>query len=126
MKILFIGFLIFLGMSGCESPNNLPFPIIVANPEQGPAPLTVRFSGFQSYDPDYLDSIIEYTWEIGGVSDPVVYNEACPVHIFTSPGNYKVKLTVKDSHGTTDSSSITIHVYDPFEPSEDGRIWLPD
>ncbi|MEM3576948.1 MAG: PKD domain-containing protein [Candidatus Bathyarchaeia archaeon] len=65
------------------------------------------FNASSSYDPDGY--IVSYTWNFGdgnitSTSNPII------THIYTSFGDYVVKLTVTDNNGLTDDETATIHV----------------
>lgn len=86
--------------------NNPPVAIVSASLESGNAPLEVNFVGSASTDDD---DIVSYFWEFGdGETSP----EQNPTYIFEEPGSYQVSLTVSDSGGLSDSSSLTIEVID--------------
>ena len=74
-------------------------------------PLTVKFDGTSSYDPDYGDTEgLRYRWDFDG--DGVVDSkEAQPVYTFTSAGMFEPTLRVRDSRGgKSDKTSIRIDV----------------
>ena len=83
---------------------------INANPTSGSAPLSVKFDGSGSYDPDGgpNNGIVSYQWDFGdgntGIG-PVVY------HTYYNAGTYTATLTVTDDEGTTGSTSVMITVY---------------
>ena len=67
------------------------------SPREGPAPLTVAFSGGASGG-----DIQSYSWDFGDGSS--VEGQAEPTHTYTAPGVYTVTLTVSD--GDTDNAEI--------------------
>ncbi|RMF20135.1 MAG: PKD domain-containing protein, partial [Bacteroidetes bacterium] len=83
----------------------------VATPEadalHGPAPLTVQFTGDQSFDPDF--DPLSYLWEFG---DGNSSTEANPLHTFNAAGGaptaFTVTLTVSDDQGASDQKTLTI------------------
>jgi parallel beta-helix repeat protein len=79
-------------------------------------PLTVNFNG-SGFDTD--GTIVSYLWDFG---DGNKSTEQDPVHKFTSPGTYFVKLTVMDDDGDLDVAMVTIVV----EPEHDERVDDPD
>jgi parallel beta-helix repeat protein len=93
----------------------LPVPIfiqaILASPSRGSAPFTVRLSAqtMGTLTP------FSYQWSFGDGSPGAAV--ANLTHTYGQPGNYNVSLTVKDSSGTTDSSTLTIVVSVPSNPS---------
>ncbi len=68
----------------------------------GNAPLTVAFDGTAS-----TGNIASYLWDFGDGSQ----NDGSKAeHTYTTPGTYTVDLTVTDTSGKTQSSSVTITV----------------
>ncbi|XZF12489.1 PKD domain-containing protein [Chitinophagaceae bacterium MMS25-I14] len=55
-----------------------------------------------------------YAWTFGDGNSDTAAN---PVHAYTTPGNYTVKLVVTTDHGCTDSVSQTITVYPKPSPA---------
>ena len=85
-----------------------PVPVLTASPLSGTVPLTVSFSGQQSYDPD--GSIALYAWNFGdGTSSqgPMVS------HTYRASGTYSVTLTVTDSQGIAATSSMVLITAQP-------------
>jgi parallel beta-helix repeat protein len=84
---------------------------INASPTSGKAPQTVRFSGSASGGkPPYT-----YSWDFGdGLSGTGQYI----FHIYSGPGTYFAALTVRDSVGTENITSVTIIVkpLNPYDP----------
>ncbi|MBO8130164.1 MAG: PKD domain-containing protein [Candidatus Marinimicrobia bacterium] len=93
-----------------QSPIRVDFN---AEPEFGWAPLEVFFDASISYLG--LDKVIkEFYWDFGdgttGEGDKVT-------HLYSSSGEYEVKLTVKDNENECYDTSKVINVYDPiFSP----------
>jgi len=90
------------------SGNQPPTAVASATPASGSAPLTVRFSGLGSSDPD--PGTLSYAWELDGDALYDDSNAAEPTHIFTQSGTYTVGLRVTDPAGATDIDQITISV----------------
>ncbi|WP_419211071.1 PKD domain-containing protein [Maribacter sp. X9] len=65
----------------------------------------VSFTGEASTDED----VLTYLWDFG---DGVTATEANPKHTFTVAGTYEVRLTVTDTGGLTNETSISIEVID--------------
>ena len=89
--------------------NQQPVAVASASPTNGPAPLTVDFSGTGSSDPD--DDQLTYQWDFGDGSTPA--QGANAQHTYQSAGSYTASLTVSDGQGGTDTDSVTIVVDDP-------------
>jgi PKD repeat protein len=85
-------------------------PVAVASSDvaSGPAPLTVRFTGSASRDPDGV--IASFAWSFG---DGGTSSLADPAHTYAAAGAYTATLTATDNDGLTDSASIAITVNDP-------------
>ncbi len=67
----------------------------MATPSFGGTPLSVDFSGSDSSDPEDGTSL-SYAWDFedDGIIDST---EAEPTHVFSSDGDFTVRLTVTDS-----------------------------
>ena len=89
---------------GVASPQP-PVSQQLASPVSGPAPLTISFTGQQSYDPD--GSVALYAWNFGDGSSSQGPQVS---HTYRSPGTFQVRLTVTDTQGLTGTSVITITV----------------
>lgn len=103
--MLFIPFLFspFTSSGQTGTVNISPSAIIVADPPNGPVPLSVIFNGTRSFDPD--GSITSYSWDFG---DGERASGEYASHTYKNDGRYVVTLTVSDNQGATSSSSITI------------------
>jgi subtilase family serine protease len=95
------------------NPNNKnlrPIAIISANPITGSTPLTVRFYGDKSYDPD--GTITSYRWSFG---DGFTSSKINPTHIYNNNTSkakiYNATLVVTDSQGLSSAGRISITVY---------------
>lgn len=86
--------------------NRRPIAKLQADKTVGVAPLTVKFSSQGSLD--YDQDPITYLWNFGPKSKPSLL--ANPTYTFTKPGEYTVKLTVKDSQGQTNQETLVIKV----------------
>lgn len=76
----------------------------------GSVPLTVAFSseGTSDYD-DYDQGKLAYSWKISnGAGFDQTLTEANPSFTFNDPGTYQVVLTVTDTKGETNGSSMEI------------------
>jgi len=103
------------------SVTNAPVPIIVVDRTSAPsAPAVFQFDASTSYDPD--GSIVRYRWDFGDGSLELV---AATAHTFSTPGSYRVRLTVTDNVGVTASTTKMIQVGIP-EPEIEFRIPPPD
>jgi glucose/arabinose dehydrogenase len=91
--------------------NSPPVADIVANPPNGPPPLTVALDGRGSSDPD--DDPLTYSWDL---NDDGIFGDATTAQtnaVFNDAGSHRVRLRVTDTEGATDTDSIDIIVSDP-------------
>ena len=83
--------------------NLPPMAEIAAEPKWGPLPLSVALDGSESHDPEGEPLVFE--WDIPGArSDFGPYAQ----HLFKSPQNTTVSLTVRDPAGNEDTASVII------------------
>ena len=87
--------------------NAKPVAVIEADINYGTSPLTVQFTGENSFDA--LGDNLTYKWDFG---DGTTSIEANPIHVFTTsntfPTPFIVQLTVTDSLGLSGVSEKTI------------------
>lgn len=97
---------IFRGLlpdDGITNPIENKLPIANPNgPYTGVVGEDISFSSNGSNDPDGI--IVSYLWDFG---DGNVSEEANPVHVYTSSGNFTVSLTVTDDKGAIDIKNTT-------------------
>jgi len=91
--------------------NKLPIASINASPSSGQAPLTVKFDGSQSSDPD--GQITAYAWQFG---DGGTSSGATVSHQYTKAGTFTATLTVTDDSGATASTTRAITTSAPPPP----------
>ncbi len=90
---------------GRVATNQPPVARLVAEPSRGQAPLSVRFRGDQSSDPD--GQIVSYYWEFG---DGQTSREANPVHVYEQAMGYEPRLYVTDDRGATSMDVAYVEV----------------
>lgn len=89
------------------APTTTTIPMLVAwidenEPEDGPAPLTVKFTSMvRGGVPPY-----SYQWMFDDGSEPST--EAHPVHTFTEPGVYWPEMMVTDARGAEDDDTTIV------------------
>ncbi|HET6752339.1 MAG TPA: PQQ-dependent sugar dehydrogenase, partial [Jiangellaceae bacterium] len=89
--------------------NQPPTAVAQAAPTTGSAPLTVAFNGTGSTDPDPGDTL-SYAWDLDGDGAYDDSTASQPIHTYTTQGSYNASLRVTDSHGASDTDSVTITV----------------
>ncbi len=84
---------------------NAPVALVLSDKTSGKVPLTIEFSGSNSFDPN--GSSLAYFWDFGDGETAQVDDTS---HVFTDVGTYTVALTVTNdlNISTTDSISITV------------------
>jgi len=93
------------GIGNC----NNPIAIIEADKLSGIIPVTIRFDGSESFDPD--GTIIRWEWDLG---DGNTSAKAKLTHTYDKPGTYNVTLRVKDNDGRWSAKAEeTVRVFSP-------------
>lgn len=100
--------------------NQPPVAIATADAAAGEAPFEVTFTGSNSTDDIEISS---YLWAFGNSDSST---EADPAYTFTTVGVFTVDLTVTDSEGLTNSTSLTITITAPEPTSEESGIILEE
>ncbi len=89
--------------------NQKPIARFDLTPKSGSSPLLVTFNASQSYDPE--NNPISYNWDFG---DNTTGNGVITNHTYTTtnsnPKSYKVKLTLYDNWGNSDTLSNIVSV----------------
>ena len=128
-NILTIGLLIVIAFSICTlsfTPSAAPIPntdpiadATAGEPYLGYINQEIIFDGSNSSDPD--GDIVNYTWDFG--VDTSGYGIKA-THIYESPGDYSITLTVTDNegatHSTTTFATIALPNLQPTTPTIDG------
>ena len=104
------------GPSGPSVPRN-QIPSADANgPYSGFVDEEITFDGSGSTDDG---TITNYTWDFGDSTTGYGVN---PVHVYDTPGEYTVILTVTDDYGATDNGETTADIIMPNRPPSDPEI----
>jgi PKD repeat protein len=91
--------------------NQAPTVQAAADPVNGTAPLTVRFTS-SGRDPE--GGSLMYVWEFGDGGQAGGRNAS---HTYTTPGTYTAKVTVTDAKGATGSATVQVVVAAPLAPA---------
>jgi PKD repeat protein len=79
-----------------------------AEPDVGPAPLTVQFSVWDPYD---TTEDPKFYWDFGDGSP--ISRERRPAHVYEKPGAYTVRFYASDTQNLVDDDEIEIEVEEP-------------
>ncbi|TDV50946.1 PQQ-dependent sugar dehydrogenase [Actinophytocola oryzae] len=102
--------------------NQPPTASATATPQSGPAPLTVRFSGAGSTDPE--GGALTYAWDLdgdGAFDDSTVVN---PTYTYVSQASVPVRLRVTDPAGLSATTTVTVTIGNP--PSNSPVVTIDD
>jgi PKD repeat protein len=86
--------------------NRPPVAVATANPTSGTIPLTVRFDGSQSSDPD--GDPLTYSWDLNGDGTFGDSSAVAPSYTYTKPGRVTIRLRVADNHGASATASVSV------------------
>jgi PKD repeat protein/glucose/arabinose dehydrogenase len=86
--------------------NRPPVAVATANPTSGTIPLTVRFDGSQSSDPD--GDPLTYSWDLNGDGTFGDSSAVAPSYTYTKPGRVTIRLRVTDNHGASATASVSV------------------
>lgn len=116
-------FLLGLLLGGCApqglSPSSGVVAVVVAEPREGRAPLTVRFDATRSLDP--AGPLTDYLWDFG---DGSVGRGPEVSHTFRRSGEYLVTLVVVGPSGTGRATILVRALNNP--PQAAFTVWPPD
>lgn len=90
-----------------NSNNQAPVVQAAGLPLTGVSPLTVNFSSIGTSDPDSQPQLLTYDWDFGDGVHSTLPN---PQHIYTTNGQYTVRLSVSDGNLTTLGDPIVVRV----------------
>lgn len=92
--------------------NQLPSAALVC-PQSGTTGQALDFDGSGSSDPDGTLTAYLFEFDDGDQQDSA---QATASHLYESPGNYTVSLTVTDDNGATDTTSCELSIGDSLVP----------
>lgn len=113
LVVLLVGAFVFLVQPMDHGPTSPPHVVTRAEPDRGPAPLTVRFSappmqhGGQAHGGAQPTA---YAWDFG---DGNTSAEASPTHTYARPGVYEAVVAVTWDDGSKTRDSTTVVVTEP-------------
>ncbi len=93
-------------VSGDGTINGQPTAAITVDRQSGAIPFTVHFNGSTSTPSSGADSIVRYSWDFG---DGSTASGKSVIHTFTVIGEYSVTLTVTDSSGARNTTTVKIN-----------------
>lgn len=102
------------------SDDKTPVPLLITDKTSGKAPLTVKFEGGKSFDPN--GEPLSYAWNFG---NGVLGSSADTSITFTVPGAFNVKLTVRNSSGFSASDSTVVTVNGSGTPYGGTALTVP-
>jgi glucose/arabinose dehydrogenase len=105
------GKIVKIAWTGANS-NRPPDAEATADKTGGALPLTVKFDGTGSSDPD--SNTLTYSWNFG---DGTTGTGATPTHTYTTAGTFNAVLTVSDGHGGS-AGTAPIKITAGDEPPE--------
>ncbi len=88
----------------CLTVLDLPVAAFAADPTEGNAPLTVRFTDRST------GNVTSWAWDFGDGNTSRLQN---PAHTYGSAGRYNITLNASNAYGHSISSPVTITVLDP-------------
>ncbi len=87
--------------------NQAPTAIALANPQNGPVPLTVNFDGRSSSDPE--GGPLTYSWDLNGDGTFGDSTAAQPSFTYTQTRTVTVRLRVTDGPGATSVGAVVVN-----------------
>ncbi len=93
-------------------PNSGPVASFVIEPPTGNTTTTFTFDASSAYEVADGASTLEVRWDFDGdgVWDSPWTHQHVAEHVFSQPGDYLVRLEVRDYAGVTNGTSLTLHV----------------
>jgi hypothetical protein len=82
-----------------------------AEPDEGPAPLTVEFSADVYEGDDAVNP--KFKWDFGDASPQAVGQKVA--HTYKKPGTYNIRVQVREARGRTGSDDLRVDVDQPEE-----------
>lgn len=113
IRIFFFIFLIVL-ISSCkkEDSNSAPIAIFSISPEEGDTRITFIFDASQSFDTEDTISLLQahWDWEDDGTWDTEYSTDKIASHKYTEPGDYTVRMEIKDIEGMTGQKTAQLNI----------------
>ncbi len=86
--------------------NNPPVAVATSSATTGTVPLTIRFDGSRSSDPD--GDALAYSWDLNGDGVLGDSTAVAPTYTYTKPGRVTVRLRVTDTKGASATTTLSI------------------
>ena len=99
--------------------NQPPVARLATSDTVGSGQLAVVFDARDSYDPD--GTILTYAWDLG---DGVTSTDSLLLHVYTTPGQRTVTLTVTDSAGATSEATASVRLAELPDDAIWGVAWF--
>ena len=111
------------GLSLIITGNTRPVASAVANPQSGPAPLDVDFSGTAD-DAEDEASELSYAWDFdgNGVYEPGTDTLTPATQSYTTAGSYNIKFRATDSGGAWDLDTLSVFAAAPGNVPPAGEL----
>ena len=100
--------------------SNAPVVILVADKTRGKIPLTINFTGSRSFDRN--ESPLSFEWNFGDSTTSTAIDTS---HLYSTPGMYKVILTVTNQLQLSSKDSLIITVNGNGTPYSGTPISVP-
>lgn len=111
---------LLLSLSACQqavptppAANQRPTVELIAEPDNGAAPLTLTLTA-QGSDPD--GDPLTYIWAISGAGFETFEGKAVETRTLADPGTYTVEVVVNDGQQDSEADSLEILVRGADEP----------
>jgi endoglucanase Acf2 len=99
---------------------NAPVATLITDKTKGKVPLSVAFTGSKSFDRN--NSPLTFLWNFGDGQSSTASDTS---HLFTTPGNYTVLLSVTNGLNFTTTDSVTITVLGNGTPYSGTAVNVP-
>jgi hypothetical protein len=88
--------------------NQPPLAMLQVEPKSGEAPLTITYTATNSIDPD--GQVVAYRIDF---DDGTSALDSAGTHVYNTDKNYRIRLSIQDNLGQTDTTGVTVKVATP-------------